>query len=89
MESEINTYRINNFDNIKRNHEEDLSFEMQQFIKIELDPVHYISQVIDFINMLEKLRNDKVEGRSKREEEIELQCLERKIFLEQQQFLNY
>ena len=56
MESEINTYRINNFDSIKRNREEDLSFEMQQFIKIELDPVHYMSQVIRFNNMNRKTK---------------------------------
>ena len=29
MESEINSYRINNYDNVKRNKEEELSLELQ------------------------------------------------------------
>ncbi len=56
MESDINSYRINNFDNVKRNKEEEYQLELQHYIRTELDMNVYQKNVITFNLTLIKLK---------------------------------
>lgn len=57
MESDINSYRINNFDNVKRNKEEEYQLELQHFIRTDLDMNVYQKNVLTFNLTLIKLKH--------------------------------